>query len=61
MQYPRVRRSKWRMRQKTPKSGDPDILVRQSKHQWPESWSDMEDPDVPLERSLYGHPLAGLL
>ena len=21
----------------------------------------MEDPDVPLERNLYGHPLAGLL
>ena len=26
-----------------------------------ESWSSMEDPMVPLERNLYGHPLAGLL
>ena len=24
-------------------------------------WSSMEDPVVPLERNLYGHPLAGLL
>ena len=29
--------------------------------QWPKSWSSMEDPVVPLERNLYGHPLAGLL
>ena len=29
-------------------------------HQWPKSWSSMEDPVVPLERNLYGHPLAGL-
>ena len=29
--------------------------------QWPESWSSMGDPIVPLERNLYGHPLAGLL
>ena len=28
---------------------------------WPKSWSSMEDPVVPLERSLYGHPVAGLL
>ena len=27
----------------------------------PKSWSSMEDPVVPLERNLYGHPLAGLL
>ena len=25
------------------------------------SWSSMEDPVAPLERNLYGHPLAGLL
>ena len=31
------------------------------KHKWPKSWSSMEDPVVPLERNLYGHPLAGLL
>ena len=28
---------------------------------WPESWSNIEDPVVLLERNLYGHPLAGLL
>ena len=28
--------------------------------QWPKSWSSMEDPVVPLDRNLYGHPLAGL-
>ena len=28
---------------------------------WTKSWSSMEDPVVPLERNLYGHPLAGLL
>ena len=27
----------------------------------PKSWSSIEDPVVPLERNLYGHPLAGLL
>ena len=30
-------------------------------HKWPKSWSSMEDPVFPLERNLYGHPLAGLL
>ena len=30
------------------------------KHKWPKSWSTVEDPVVPLERNLYGHPLAGL-
>ena len=29
--------------------------------QWPKSWSNMEDPVVPLERNLYGHRLARLL
>ena len=29
--------------------------------QWPKSWSSMEDPVVPVERNLYGHPLAGPL
>ena len=28
---------------------------------WPKSWSSMEDPVVPVERNLYGHPLAGPL
>ena len=46
---------------KIPKSECPDIWIRLPRHQWPESWSSMEDPVVPLERNLYGHPLAGLV
>ena len=46
---------------KMPKSECPDIWIRLPKHKWPKSWSSMEDPVVPLERNLYGHPLAGLL
>ena len=45
---------------KVPKFG-PDIWIRLPRHKWPKSWSSMEDPVVPLERNLYGHPLAGLL
>ena len=37
----------------------PDIWIRLPRHKWP--WSSMEDPVVPLERNLYGHPDAGLL
>ena len=44
-----------------PKSDCPDIWIRLPRHKWPKSWSSMEDPVVPLERNLYGHPLAGLL
>ena len=43
------------------KSECPDIWIRLPSHNWPKSWSSMEDPVVPLERNLYGHPLAGLL
>ena len=39
----------------------PDIWIRLPKHKWPKSWSSTHDPVVPLERNLYGHPLAGLL
>ena len=46
---------------KIPKSECPDIWIRLPRHKWPKSWSRMEDPVVPLERNLYGHPLAGLL
>ena len=46
---------------KIPKSECPDISIRLPRHKWPKSWSSMEDPVVPLERNLYGHPLAGLL
>ena len=44
-----------------PKSECPDIWIRLPRHKWPQSWSSIEDPVVPLERNLYGHPLAGLL
>ena len=43
-----------------PKSECPDIWIRLPRHKWPKSWSHIEDPVVPLERNLYGHPLAGL-
>ena len=46
---------------KIPKSECPDIWIRLPRHKWPKSWSNMEDPVVPLKRNLYGHPLAGLL
>ena len=46
---------------KIPKSECPVIWIRLPKHKWPKSWSRMEDPVVPLQRNLYGHPLAGLL
>ena len=46
---------------KLPKSECPDIWIRVPRHNWPKSWSSMEDPVAPLERNLYGHLLAGLL
>ena len=46
---------------KIPKSECPDTWIRLPRHKWPKSWSSMEDPVVPLERNVYGHPLAGLL
>ena len=46
---------------KIPKSECPDKWIRLPRHKWPKSWSSMEDPVVPLERNLYGHPSAGLL
>ena len=44
-----------------PKSECPDKWIRLPNHKWPKSWSSTEDPVVPLQRNLYGHPLAGLL
>ena len=44
-----------------PKSVCPDIWIRLPQQKWPKSWSNIEDPVFPLERNLYGHPLAGLL
>ena len=46
---------------KMPKSECPDIWIRLPRHKWPKSWSSMKDPVVPLERNLYGHPLARLM
>ena len=46
---------------KIPKSECPDNWIRLPRRKGPESWSSIEDPVVPLERNLYGHPLAGLL
>ena len=47
--------------QKIPNSEGPDTWIRLPRHQWPKSWSNIEDPVVPLGRNLYGHSLAGLL
>ena len=46
---------------KIQKSECPDIWIRLPRHKWPKSWAKIEDQVVPLERNLYGHPLAGLL
>ena len=46
---------------KLPKTECPDISIRLQRHKWPKSWSNIEDPVVPLERNQYGHPPAGLL
>ena len=45
---------------KIPKSECPDIGIRLPRHKWPKSWTNIEDTVVPLERDLFGHPLAGL-
>ena len=46
---------------KIPKSVCPDVWIRLPRHTWPKSWTNIEDPVVPLERNLHGHPSAGLL
>ena len=46
---------------KIPKSECPDVWIRLPRQKWPKSWANIEDPVVPLELNLYGHPLAGLL
>ena len=63
-QYLQKPKYKWKMLTNYWKFQDrsgPDIWIRLPRHKWPKSWSSMEDPVVPLERNLYGHPLAGLL
>ena len=46
---------------KIPKSECPDVRIRLPKHKWPKSWTCKENPVIPHERNLYGHPLAGLV
>ena len=46
---------------KIPKSECPDVFTRLPRHTWPKSWANIEDPVMPLERNLHGHPSAGLL
>ena len=46
---------------RVPKSECPDVWIRLPRHQWPKSWSNIEDPVDLLERNLYGHPFAGPL
>ena len=36
---------------KISKSECPDIWIRLPRHQWPQAWSSIEDPVVPLERN----------
>ena len=44
-----------------PKSESPDVWIRLPRHKWPKSCTNFEDPVVPLERNLHGHPSTGLL
>ena len=46
---------------RTGQGSDPVRPSPFGKLKWPKSWEYIEDPVVPLERNLYGHPLAGLL
>ena len=46
---------------KVTKSECPKTWIRLPRHEWPKSWANIEDPVVPLERNVYGHPFAGLL
>ena len=57
--YTQVKMEDAPMLKKNPKSECPDIWIRLPEHKWPNLWSSMEDPVVPLERNLYGHHLAG--
>ena len=42
---------------KIPKSECPDIWIRLPRHKWPKSWSSIDDPVVPLERSSFGRTI----
>ena len=41
---------------KISKSDCPDIWIRLPRRKWPKSWSSIENPVVPLEQNLHGHP-----
>ena len=43
-----------------PETECPDVWTRFPRHKRPKSWETIEDPVVPLERNLYGHPSPGL-
>ena len=58
-QYLRVRMEDAPRLLKNPKSECPDVRIRLPRHQWPQTWSNIEDP-VLLERNLCGHPLGFL-
>ena len=44
-----------------PEAECPVILIRLPRSRSPKSWDNIPGPVVPLERTLYGHPSAGLL
>ena len=46
---------------KLPKSKCPDIWIRLPRNKRSTSWANIKEAVIPLERNLYGHPLAGLL
>ena len=46
---------------KLPRAKCPDIWARLPRHIWLKSWSNIEEPVVPLDQNLYGHLLAGLV
>ena len=56
--YTQVKMEDVRRLLRIPKSECPDIRIRFPRHEWPKSWANIEDPVVPLERNLHGHPLA---
>ena len=45
---------------KIPESECPDVWIRLPRHKVAKTMREIEDPVVPLELNLNGHPLAGL-
>ena len=44
-----------------PENECPETWISLPPSRQPDSWKNIQDPVCPLERNLYGHPLAGLL